>query len=51
MHELLRELADLMACNPAEAIVVGVASLPALVWIVGATRRGQRYPERWRDEK
>jgi hypothetical protein len=51
MHELLRELADLMASPRAEILFVGVASLPAIVWIAYASCRGQRLPERRHGEK
>jgi hypothetical protein len=51
MHEFIRELAEFLTSPRAEILFVGVASLPALVWIASAACRGQRYPERWRDEK
>ena len=51
MSEFLRELAELMASPRAEVILVGVTSLPAVVWIAAATKRGQRYPEQCHGEK
>jgi hypothetical protein len=51
MNEFLRALAEFLASPRAEVILVGVISLPALVWVAAATRRGQRYPERCHGEK
>nr|AKH48330.1 hypothetical protein [uncultured marine virus] len=51
MNEFLRELAEFLTSPRADFLFVGVASLPGLVWIAAATRRGQRYPERCHGEK
>lgn len=50
-NEFLRSLAEFLASPRAELTFVGVASLPALVWIASAVRRGQRFPERCHGEK
>jgi hypothetical protein len=50
-NEFLRELAEFLASPTAEVILATVASLPGLVWVASATRRGPRYPERCHGEK
>jgi len=50
-NEFLRELAAFLASPAAEVLLVAVASLPGLVWVASATRRGPRYPERCHGDK